>query len=60
MLRSVALLLLYGADEAQLAEELERAIDSALESTPTPDLGGTATTADFTEAVVRAFDRAPA
>jgi 3-isopropylmalate dehydrogenase len=60
MLRSVALLLLYGAEEPQLARALERAVDAALESTPTPDVGGTATTADFTDAVVRAFDRAAA
>jgi 3-isopropylmalate dehydrogenase len=60
MLRSVALLLSYGADEPELAVALDRAVDSALESTPTPDLGGDATTADFTEAVLRAFDRAAA
>jgi 3-isopropylmalate dehydrogenase len=60
MLRSVALLLLHGADEPQLADTLERAVDAALESTPTADVGGTATTEDFTDAVVRAFDRAAA
>src|SRR6266508_3177100 len=59
-LRSAALLLLYGANEPQLAYALERAVDAALESTPTRDIGGTATTEDFTEAVVRAFDRAAA
>jgi len=59
-LRSAALLLLYGANEPQLADALERAVDAALESTPTRDIGGTATTEDFTEAVVRAFDRAAA
>jgi 3-isopropylmalate dehydrogenase len=60
MLRSVALLLRYGAAESELAVELDRAVDSALESTPTRDLGGTATTVDFTGAVLRAFDRAAA
>jgi 3-isopropylmalate dehydrogenase len=60
MLRSVALLLLHGADEPHLADALERAVDAALESTPTADLGGAATTEDFTDAVVRAFDRAAA
>jgi 3-isopropylmalate dehydrogenase len=60
MLRSVALLLLYGADEPQLAVALDRAVDAALESSPTPDLGGTATTAAFTDAVLSAFDRAAA
>ncbi len=55
MLRSVALLLRHGAGEAELADELERVVGEALESTPTPDLGGSATTADFTDAVVRAL-----
>jgi 3-isopropylmalate dehydrogenase len=60
MLRSAALLLLHGADEPQLADALERAVDAALETTPTPDLGGSATTAEFTDAVLRAIDRAAA
>jgi 3-isopropylmalate dehydrogenase len=60
MLRSVALLLLYAAEEPELAAALDQAVDAALESSPTPDVGGAATTADFTEAVVRAFDRARA
>ena len=55
MLRSVALLLRYGAREPELAEELERVVGEALASTPTPDLGGSATTVDFTDAVVRAL-----
>jgi 3-isopropylmalate dehydrogenase len=60
MLRSAALLLLHGADEPELADVLERAVDAALETTPTPDLGGSATTAEFTDAVLRAIDRAAA
>jgi 3-isopropylmalate dehydrogenase len=60
MLRSVALMLLHGADEPELAQSLDRAVDAALESSPTPDVGGTATTNDFTNAVLRAFDRAAA
>ena len=52
MLRSVALLLRHGADEPTLAEKLERAVDAALESTPTPDLGGGATTEQFVAAVL--------
>ena len=45
MLRSVALLLRHGLDRADDAVALERAIDEALVVAPTPDLGGTATTA---------------
>jgi 3-isopropylmalate dehydrogenase len=60
MLRSVALLLRHGADDPQTADVLERAIESSLESTPPPDLGGTATTREFTAAVLRSLDRATA
>jgi 3-isopropylmalate dehydrogenase len=60
MLRSVALMLRYGAGQPELASALERAVDAALESTPTPDLGGTATTDAFTEAAIVALDRAAA
>jgi 3-isopropylmalate dehydrogenase len=59
-LRSVALLLRHAADEPTLAGELERAVDAALESSPTPDVGGNASTEEFTEAVLRPLDRAPA
>ena len=52
MLRSVALLLRHGADEHRLAAALDEAVDAALESAPTPDLGGSATTASFTEVVL--------
>jgi 3-isopropylmalate dehydrogenase len=60
MLRSVALLLRYGIDEPALAADLERVVDEALGSTPTPDQGGSATTVEFTDAVVSALDRAAA
>ena len=53
MLRSVALMLRHGIGEPELADELERAVGEALESTPTPDLGGSATTTESTDAVVR-------
>jgi 3-isopropylmalate dehydrogenase len=53
MLRSAALMLRHGLDEPAEAERLEAAVDAALASTPTPDLGGRATTADFTDAVLR-------
>ncbi|MGH3019423.1 MAG: 3-isopropylmalate dehydrogenase [Gaiellaceae bacterium] len=52
MLRSAALMLRHGLDEPAEAERLEAAVDAALASTPTPDLGGRATTADFADAVL--------
>jgi 3-isopropylmalate dehydrogenase len=60
MLRSVALLLRHAADDAETADGLERAVDAALASSPTPDVGGSATTADFELAVLRSLDRAVA
>ncbi|MGZ4355447.1 MAG: isocitrate/isopropylmalate family dehydrogenase, partial [Gaiellaceae bacterium] len=51
-LRSVALLLRYAAGENELADQFERAVDTALSTTPTRDVGGTATTAEFTDAVL--------
>ena len=53
MLRSAALMLAHGLDETVEAARLEAAVDATLASTPTPDLGGRATTADFTDAVLR-------
>jgi 3-isopropylmalate dehydrogenase len=52
MLRSVALLLRHAAGEEALAASLERAVDEALVSTPTPDAGGSATTAEFADAIL--------
>ena len=52
MLRSTALMLDHGLSRANEARRLEAAVDDALETTPTPDLGGTATTAAFTDAVL--------
>jgi 3-isopropylmalate dehydrogenase len=51
MLRSTALLLEHGLARPAEAEALVRAIDGAIASTPTSDLGGTATTAGFGAAV---------
>jgi 3-isopropylmalate dehydrogenase len=59
-LRSLALLLRYATGEAELAAAVDRGVDEALETAPTPDLGGTATTVEFTDAVLRAIDRAAA
>jgi len=52
MLRSAALMLAHGLDRPDEAVRLEAAVDGALAATPTPDLGGTATTSDFVDAVI--------
>ena len=52
MLRSAEMLLEYGLDLPEPARALERAVDTALASSPTPDLGGSATTDDFVTAVL--------
>jgi 3-isopropylmalate dehydrogenase len=51
MLRSTALLLEHGLGLHAEAERLSRAVDAAIAAVPTPDLGGTATTAEFGAAV---------
>jgi 3-isopropylmalate dehydrogenase len=55
MLRSTALLLEHGLGRSDEARRLEAAVDVALSEAPTPDLGGTGTTAEFGEAVLRAL-----
>jgi 3-isopropylmalate dehydrogenase len=55
MLRSTALLLSQGLGRADDAAALEEAVDIALAATPTEDLGGTATTAQFGDAVLQAL-----
>jgi 3-isopropylmalate dehydrogenase len=52
MLRSVALLLEHGLSRPDDARRLDGAVDAALETTPTRDLGGSARTSDFTAAVL--------
>jgi 3-isopropylmalate dehydrogenase len=52
MLRSVALLLEHGVARPDHARRLDAAVDTALETTPTRDLGGSARTSDFTAAVL--------
>jgi 3-isopropylmalate dehydrogenase len=59
-LRSLALLLRHAAGETAHAERLEQAVDDALEFTPTRDLGGEATTVEFTDRVLAALDRTAA
>ena len=51
MLRSTALLLEYGLGRPAQAAALARAVDRGLELAPTPDLGGTATTAELGESI---------
>jgi isocitrate/isopropylmalate dehydrogenase len=51
MLRSTALLLEHGLGLPERAQALTRALDVALESVRTPDLGGMATTAEVGAAV---------
>jgi 3-isopropylmalate dehydrogenase len=58
MLRSVALLLVHALDRPDDAAALEHAVDVALAEAPTPDLGGTNTTRDMGDAVLRALDAA--
>ncbi|HEV7133448.1 MAG TPA: 3-isopropylmalate dehydrogenase [Gaiellaceae bacterium] len=60
MLRSTALLLEHGLARPQEAQALVRAIEAALVSSPTVDLGGSASTAEFGAAVKEqlAVDRA--
>jgi 3-isopropylmalate dehydrogenase len=55
MLRSTALMLEHGLARPDEASALETAVEGALASAPTPDLGGSATTAEFGDAVVRAL-----
>lgn len=52
MLRSAALLLEHGLGRIEEARRLDTAIDRALVEAPTPDLGGTATTRGFGDAVL--------
>ncbi len=55
MLRSVALMLSYGLARPAEAADLERAVDAALIEAPTADLGGSSTTTEVGDAVLRAL-----
>ncbi len=57
MLRSTALMLEHAFERADEARALEGAVDVALGERPTPDLGGTATTAEFADAVAALLAR---
>ena len=56
MLRSVALMLAHGLGVPEVAARLDAAVDAALVSAPTPDLGGRATTAEAVDAVLRGLE----
>ena len=51
-LRSVALLLRHAAGENELADQLERAVDTALSTAPTRDVGGPRQRSEFTDTVL--------
>jgi 3-isopropylmalate dehydrogenase len=53
MLRTTALMLEHGLARPEEARLLEAAVDSALASTPTQDLGGSASTSEFGAAVLK-------
>ncbi len=55
MLRSTAMLLRHALDRAAEADSLELAVNTALRTAPTADLGGTATTRELGDAVLRAL-----
>jgi 3-isopropylmalate dehydrogenase len=52
MLRSLALALEHSLGEPELARRVHGAVERALAEAPTPDVGGTATTRDFGDAVL--------
>src|SRR4051812_40904507 len=57
MLRSVALLLQHALARRDLATVLHESVDEVLVTHPTPDAGGTATTASFGDAVLASLER---
>lgn len=58
MIRSVAMLLSHGLGRPGEAAAVETAVDAALAESPTPDLGGTSSTTDVGNAVLRNLDAA--
>jgi 3-isopropylmalate dehydrogenase len=55
MLRSLVLLLEHGLARHDLAAALDAAVEDALRTAPTPDVGGDAGTSDFGDAVIAAL-----
>jgi 3-isopropylmalate dehydrogenase len=56
MLRSLAMALEHGLGEPALARSVEAAVEAALAQAPTPDVGGTATTREFGDAVLASLE----
>ncbi len=52
---SAGMLLTYALELPELGQRVERAVETALKTAPTPDLGGTAGTEAFTETVLKAL-----
>ncbi len=59
MLRSAALMLDHGLGRPSEAQLLDEAVEAALREAPTPDRGGSATTAEFGDAVVAFLETQP-
>ena len=59
MLRSAALMLDHGLGRPSEARLLDEAVEAALREAPTPDRGGSATTAGFGDAVVAFLETQP-
>jgi 3-isopropylmalate dehydrogenase len=57
MLRSLALMLEHAFALPDLARDVVAAVDDALGSHPTPDLGGSATTVEFGDAVLASLEQ---
>ena len=55
MLRSLALMLEHSFARADLARAVDEAVERALSSTPTRDLGGVATTSEFGDMVLESL-----
>lgn len=55
---SMALLLKHALNRADLARRVEAAVTRALQEAPTPDVGGSATTAEFTTEVLHGLSHA--
>ena len=52
---SAGMLLAYALELPELGQRVEQAVETALKTAPTPDLGGTAGTEAFTKAVLKAL-----
>ncbi|GIW38409.1 MAG: 3-isopropylmalate dehydrogenase [Meiothermus sp.] len=57
---SAAMLLTHALNRSDIAKRVEDAVTAALSANPTPDLGGKASTQDFTRQVIEALDRVAA